>query len=244
VIWLLACQPADEATIYQKALQNNDLQLCQKLSNAKQAECGATVIALMAEEDPNGALQACNQIKEKKWRGECFFLISDNAGLIGDDARAVCALADPFVEDCLRHAAARDVEQSLYPTINDNQPMKVMPRMYQLIREYLSEEIAQPMARDMILRRMGGTITTSFDENSCIGIPKDMCVQLYLVASLGSGRQWTGEEDWWKYCEQKLTVELAVSHGFLPWSSQMEEVTSAAWKQLCQANQAIKPEAN
>ena len=52
------------------------------------------MVGMLAKKDPNGALQACDDIKEEKWRGECFFLVSDNVKLIGDDRAAARSKAN------------------------------------------------------------------------------------------------------------------------------------------------------
>ena len=244
MIWLLACQTLDEETLHQRALQQQDPVACQELSEERIAECLSSVIALSAVSDANKTLQSCGAIQQKKWRGECFFLVSDTVELIGEDALSVCAIADPFVQDCLRHAAARDVEQNLLSKTDAKDPLKVMSRIHQIIRFYLPEEISQPMARDMLLRWLADPISKPFDARACQGLPTDMCVQLYLVASLGSGRQWTGEEQWWQHCATGLPLERSEEYGFLPWTEEMAPIISQAWKQICQANQAVRPDGN
>ena len=47
-------------------------------------------------------------------RGECIFLISDGYQLIGEQAMSMCAKAEPFTEDCLRHKPRLDVEMKSY----------------------------------------------------------------------------------------------------------------------------------
>ena len=61
---------------------------------------------------------------------ECLFLIVDQKGLISDSARDLCSKTTPFVEDCLRHAAAREVEQTIYAAVQkaSPKPMKLLPR--------------------------------------------------------------------------------------------------------------------
>jgi hypothetical protein len=246
MIFLMGClMSEDDVSLYQKAIQQNNIKYCNRLNDSSRvSECTSTVAGNIAKYDPNKSLKICDKIKDSKWRGECFFLVSDTAQLIGDDARSVCKLSSPFEEDCLRHAAARDVEQNLYTIINNQQPMKLMPRIYDVLKTYLDEKVAQPMARDMLLRYLSSEITPPFVSDSCSEIPNDMCVQLFIISSFGSAGQWSGKEYWWKHCGKQITKESGKEIGFMDWHEDMSSIVSKAWMQMCNANQAIRPEAN
>ena len=243
MIWLFACQATDPQSQLHKAVQLQAPALCQSLSEEQRLECMLSILQVTVPNDINEALQSCGPIEAQKWRGECFFLVSDIGELIGEDAKSVCQIADPFSEDCLRHAAARDVEVHLLSSINHKDPMKLMSSIDRTVQQYLPQSVSQPMARDMMLRWKVSKMSSPFKKEHCDGLPPEMCAQLYLLASLGTGSQWTGQEDWWSECGAPLTLSRAVRHSFWAWEQDVGPVVAAAWQQLCTAGQAINPEA-
>ena len=87
---------------------------------------------------------------------ENVIFLSDLSQAIEEEGKRLCSLADPFTEDCLYYVAARDVEQNLYPILQNKnaKPMKVMPRIFGIVQTYLPAEVAQPMARDMLFSKI------------------------------------------------------------------------------------------
>ena len=243
MIWLFACQATDSQSQLQSALQHQEPLRCQDLPEELRLECMLSILQQTVPKDINEALQSCGPIEEQKWRGECFFLVSDIGELVGDDAIAVCQIAEPFSEDCLRHAAARDVEVNLFTSTGHKEPMKLMSAIERKLQRYLPLSISQPMARDMMLRWKVSTISPPFSRQHCEGLPTDMCAQLYLLASLGTGAQWTGQEGWWSECGRPLTPSQAEQYSFWGWEPDVEQTVAMSWQQLCTAGQAIKPEA-
>ena len=194
------------------------------------------------------AIAVCQQLPEGELRGECAFLLSDGSELMGDVARTMCAVATPFEEDCLRHAAAREVETTILPTlsnVNPN-PMKLLPRIHGVVRQYLPAEIAESMSRDMMIRFQASRVETLFDSESCTGLNPSICSQVYIVASLGSRGQWTEHfsEPWMASCSRDITVEDATTWGWKQWTVSMEEVVQQAHQQLCQALPAAKSDSS
>lgn len=108
--------------------RNNSIVQCEDVEDAQ--SCLQSM--LQNSSDVEGARSICVQASNEKIRGECFFLVSDGYQLTGEQAMSMCAQADPFTEDCLRHAAARDVEQNIFSTLThaSPQPMKLLPRIY------------------------------------------------------------------------------------------------------------------
>lgn len=218
--------------------QHDQLQVC-----LEKEEPSLCMQERIKKSDDIAALETeCKSIATEKWRGECYFLLSDVSRAIKAEGKRLCSLAQPFQEDCLRHVAARDVEQNLYPVlVNRNaKPMKVMPRIYGIVQEYLPAEIAQPMARDMLLRKYATEIKAPFTKASCQGMEPDMCSQFYIVCSLGGDQQWTGSEAWFAYCDQQISPELARSFSWLMFTADAQEIVQRSFEQICQA----KPAAN
>ena len=190
------------------------------------------------------AILLCQQLPKGALRGECAFLLSDGSELIGDVSRTMCAVATPFEEDCLRHAAAREVEKSILPTLSNAtpNPMKLLPRIHGVVRQYLPAEIAESMSRDMMIRFQASRVEQTFDSVSCIGLNPSICAQVYIVASLGSRGQWTEhfDEPWMDSCSRLITVEDAKAWNWKQWTLAMDTVVQQAHQQLCQALPAAK----
>ena len=66
----------------------------------------APVVVLLCEPGLDAALAACAPLAPP-WDGECAFLVSDAAELVGERARAACARAATLEFECLAHAADR-----------------------------------------------------------------------------------------------------------------------------------------
>ncbi len=185
------------------------------------------------------ALELCDTLTDERLKGECAFLFSDEGKLTGELARNMCAAATPFEEDCLRHAAARDVEQNIYPNLKlaNPTPMKVVPRIFGVVSQYLPSEIAEPMSRDMMIRLQASKIEGSFDISDCNGLTPSLCAQVYIVASLGSRGQWSEhvEEPWMSHCGTVLLVEKATEWGWKSWTNDVDATVQTAYQQLCQA---------
>ena len=186
----------------------------------------------------------CAQISNEKIRGECFFLVSDGYQLTGEQAIAMCAKADPFTEDCLRHAAARDVEHNIFSTLThaSPQPMKLLPRIYGSVQLYLPSQIAESMSRDMMIRFQASKVGDIFDRDACIGLNPSICAQVYIVASLGSRDQWSEyvDEPWMQDCGVDLTALSAEAWGWKDWKPSMDAIVQQAYRQLCGAVQGQK----
>ena len=231
--WLLACQ-------------TNTLTQC--LDSVEPSIC---LIEQVGESSLSTSelLQACQQAElGDKLTGECVFLISDERGLIGGDAQQICQQATPFTEDCLRHAAARDVEKNIFAQVQQARPdpMKLLPRIHGVVRNYLEPQIAESMSRDMVLRFQAARMQEVFQSSDCVGLQPNMCAQVYILASLGSREQWSAnyEESWMKHCGQSLTPTLAQEWGWKRWEASMDASVQSAFMQICQALPAAKSDSS
>ena len=217
--------------------RNNSIVQCENVEDAQRCLQSILQNASNIEE----ARTMCAQASNEKIRGECFFLVSDGYQLTGEQAMSMCAQADPFTEDCLRHAAARDVEQNIFSTLThaSPQPMKLLPRIHGSVQQYLPAQIAESMSRDMMIRFQASKVGDIFDRDACIGLNPSICAQVYIVASLGSRDQWSEyvEEPWMQDCGVPLTASSAESWGWKDWKPSMEVIVQRAYGQLCGAVQ-------
>ena len=105
-----------------------------------------------------------------------------------------------------------------------------------IVQIYLPAEVAQPMARDMLLRKYAADLSSPFTKSSCQGMDIDMCSQLYLIASLGGNKQWNGTEIWFQHCDQQITADLAKSFSWLVFTADAQEIVQRSFQQICQAS--------
>lgn len=194
-------------------------------------------------------INACQQaVLGEKLTGECIFLISDERRLIGIEAQQMCQQAAPFSEDCLRHAAARDVEQHIFAHVQQARPdpMKLLPRIHGVVRNYLEPQIAESMSRDMVLRFQASRMQDVFQPSDCVGLPLNMCAQIYILGSLGSREQWSAnyQETWMTHCGQPLTATLAQEWSWKGWTPSMDAAVQSAFQQICQALPAAKSDSS
>ena len=223
------------------ACNSNPIDRCEQVKEPW--ECLSSAVLEIG--DVNKASSMCSKLNDEQMRGECLFLVSDGYQLIGEQAMTLCDASEPYTEDCLRHAAARDVEQNIFPTLThaSPQPMKLMPRIYGVVQQYLPEQVAESMSRDMMIRFQASKVGESFTSESCIGLNPSICAQVYIIASLGSRDQWSTyfEEPWMQACGSKLSVSSAVEWGWKSWTPTIDTVVQQAYQQICRAVNDLQP---
>ena len=197
-----------------------------------QGDCLTALIEANPSNADNEAF--CAQLESEKWKGECFFQLSDAGALVGEAAKRTCQKAGAFSEDCLRHAAARDVEQNIH-LAELKQAQNLLPRIYSIVKNYLVDSIAQPMARDMLVRMVAAHQPDKpFSAEYCRGLTADTCVQIYIVRSLGSAEQ--DDTAWRGACGSEMTPSKAVSLGWSSYRPDQQSIVDKAWRQACQSS--------
>ena len=233
-------EPELETELYEAALASGEPSKCAQLNVTLRGDCIAATASTLAKTDPQAALYACDTAEQQKWRSECFFSVSDTAKLIGSNALEVCALTGNFQNDCLRHAAAREVEQFVFPRLSLDDPTKAFEPIQKVISMYLGDDGTGPMTRDMIIRWWAGHVVEPFTRTSCLNLSDDTCAQVWIVHSLGSGSQVNGDEPLLKHCNEPLAAERAAFYGLSSWERSAEGYVQQAWQQICK-HQGVEP---
>lgn len=230
---ILSCHPQNDAELYQMAIQQIEPMLCLELSDEEmRGECASALVASAPNHTDNE--RVCAALTSEKWKGECHFQMSDAGQLIGEKAKQMCAKSGPFEEDCLRHAAARDVEMNVH-LADLKQAKSLLPRIYGTVKQYLLDSIAQPMARDMLVRMIASHQPNQpFSNRFCEGLTPDTCAQIYIIRSLGSGVQ--DRSQWESACGTPLTPKRASELSLALYLPEQQTVVDRAWKQLCQTS--------
>lgn len=230
----LSCSTQSDAIRYPQILENGIAKHCLDLQDRDlQGDC----LSSFVKKDPfNEKIpELCSKLSSEKWRSECFFQLSDEGEHIGETAIALCSQSGEFKEDCLRHAGARHVEEQVH-IVNDSNPQRVLPKIYGILKEYLEDPIAQPMARDILVRKIAAQNPRKiFSSSFCEGIPEDMCAQVYIVRSLGSAQQRKDGDTWPEHCGSEMEPNRAVEWGWKAYDPSMQKSVDIAWKQACQA---------
>lgn len=76
-----------------------------------QITCKVQLASILAETSNKfSASEVCTTIENPTWRGECFFRVGEELGNKGDvaDGLQVCALAEPFIQNCMTHTIWRN----------------------------------------------------------------------------------------------------------------------------------------
>ena len=116
ILFWLGCGSGDPAQLYEDGVAEQSPAVCMKipLNDPRRLECLTTIAHQAASTmDIETAILACAAVQEGTWQDECFFQISDEGNLIGEQARRVCEKAGQFSSRCVNHAASRDVEMNL-----------------------------------------------------------------------------------------------------------------------------------
>ena len=228
--------------LFVSACFKSSIQQCERSDTP--SECLQTVI--LETSSAEELLESCARLGDQTVRGECHFLVSDIHQLTGDAARQICTQATPFTEDCLRHAAGREVEMTIFSTLTQAtpQPMKLLPRIHGVVKQYLPPQIAESMSRDMMIRFQASRVSEQMTRTDCTGLNPAMCAQVYIVASLGSRGQWTEylEEPWMLSCGNVLTKVDAQTWGWKTWTPDLDAVVQQAYSQICNAAQRRTPQ--
>ena len=239
IIGLQGCQ--DSVLSLPISWMESPLVTCQQGSTEEQQNClQESIHQSYQEQQPLQEMIAyCTQLSVSLIQEECYFLIADEYQLIEQSALDLCSQTGTFQEDCLRHASARHVEMQLFPQLHNAKPLKVMPRIYGIVQQYLPDEIAQPMARDMMLRYASTQVSAPFTMLSCQDLGKDLCAQVYILSSLGSRSQIEDNAPWLDKCGQPITQMDAKLWGWMTWTrdDNTAQVVQMAFEQLCQRQQ-------
>ena len=106
---------------------------------------------------------------------------------------------------------------------------------------YLGADGAGPMTRDMIIRWWAGHVVEPFTGTSCLNLTDEICAQIWIVHSLGSGSQVNGDEPLLKHCGEPLAAERAAFYGLSSWEPSAEGYVQQAWRQICKQTSGAEP---
>lgn len=230
--------PSD-AEHYAAALGAADAARCGRVrAAATRDEClSAVAVALARARNAEGATAACAQLSSgSRWRDECHFSLADELGLVGSAAVQTCQQAGQYQQDCINHAAAREVEQRLLSQgPRHGQERETTQRMVGILKGYMSEGEAHRMAHSMTIswlaRRDDGQV---FRPESCGNFDANICTQVYILRARGGELYSRADASWRSRCDQPLTAAVAEQDAELPeFAPEMGEVVQRAWAVLC-----------
>ena len=231
---LLSCAQTTDAERYTAALSALSAEPCTHIDDRTlQAECLSAVSdGLLQQGRADEAGAACAAAGEGRWRDECFFRLADEAGMVGEEARAMCPRAGRFADQCINHAAARDVEQTLLRQPRYGREKQTMNQMVGILAPYVGRQAALSMARSITVSWLARRDDAPFSARTCGTLPAAFCLHVYAQRAR-SGADSSAPQPWQSRCSEPLSPAVAAEAGLPPYEAEMQAVVSAAWTMLC-----------
>lgn len=234
----LACAPAPApapATAAERvaALVSGDPDAC--LGLASPQEAGAC-LALGADQRARAgqgaaAWQTCQAMDAGLWRDECHFLVTDAAGVVGEEAKAWCQHAGRFRLQCVGHALSREAHPLLVAAPRGGEAA-VSDALTALTARYVGEAQAARRAHQLLVEHLAERDPgRPFHAGVCGTAPRAACVGAYIErvrrSAEGPGEPWRAA------CGRAVSAQRAAQAGQPPWDPDVDEVVAVAWARLC-----------
>ena len=228
-----ATPPAPTGAERAAALVAGDAAACGRLPTAD--EVGACV-ALNADRaaragDAAGAWSTCQALPAGLWRDECHFLVTDAAGVVGEEAKVWCQQAGRFRLPCVGHALSRDA-QPLLASSPRGEEARVSEALSALTAAYLGpsqapEKAHQILVDHLALRDPGRPFHAGVCGTASAVACRDAYIERVRRAASGPGEPWRAA------CGRTVSPERAEQAGQPAWDDDMDAVVAAAWVRLC-----------
>lgn len=233
---LLSCSSSDE-TYLNRAIALGSASPCDRIAAAPlQTECRLAVAQSLASTHLDEAIAVCTSVPTEVWKDECVFLSIDEAGVVGEEAMAQCAVAGQYRQQCITHAAARDVERQVFAAATPGQERQAHERAEGVLRQYMSGGDARRMARTLVISWLATREPGQpFSARSCGNLRPEMCPEVYVRRAQGDGMRPPDDAPWRALCGAPLdSAEQAVRHGLPRWDASGAAMAAEGWQRLCQ----------
>lgn len=236
---LAACGGGSDRELYERSLHEDpdDAGLtCQGIGDpGLRGECQAQNAARdAAGGHPKRASEACEAIADPLWRDECWFLVSDSAELIGDDAIDTCRRAGRFRGNCLGHAIGREVRGTEIAHAKVGGEKALRAAIERVVRRY------KPGAPDDQVAVTADTLTARilaarwkdgpFDAALCGNASEEACMQAYRISLNATPREVAVEE----LCAGPIDRAAVEAIRARSWTEPSEGLALRAWGIFCE----------
>lgn len=237
LVLALACgdpaPPQLSAAAQAAAIRDGSPEACARLSSeAAIGSCTALgANARAAAGDVPGAWAVCQAMAAGPWRDECHFLVTDTAGVVGEEARAWCQHAGAFRLQCVGHALSREA-RPLLAAHPRGEEATVSAALTALTARYVGAAQAPEKAHQLLVDHLAERDPgRPFHARICGTAPPRSCEDAYIErvkrAAAGPGEPWRAA------CGRSVSLERARQTGQPLWEPDVQSVVAAAWARLC-----------
>ena len=182
--------------------------------------------------DVVGAWQTCQSMAAGPWRDECHFLVTDTAGVTGDEAKAWCQHSGRWRLQCVGHAMAREANELMAGHAR-GQEERLAEELNRLAARYVGQAQAHPRAHSLLVGHLAERDPERpFHEGVCGSAPPRACRDAYVERVRRAASE--GGEGWRAACGRVVPVERAEMTGQPLWEPAMDDVAAEAWSVLCE----------
>ena len=223
----------DDMARYSELVGITDPTACTEIgSTALREECISMVAAERAKTgDLAWAQEVCVGMTEGFWRDECHFLVTDTAGVVGDEAKAWCQHSGRWRLQCVGHAMAREANELMVGHVR-GQEHRLAEELNRLTARYVGQAQAQPRAHSLLVGHLAERDPEQpFHAGVCGSAPPQACRDAYVERVRRAAPE--GGEGWRAACARVVPVERAEMTGQPLWEPAMDDVAAEAWVVLC-----------
>jgi hypothetical protein len=239
VIGLAACGGPSEPTDrehYRRSIGTEDPSTCVPIIDASaRGECEAFVAHDLARGGRlDEAREVCRRMATGMWRDECLFLVVDASGVVGEQARELCAEAGTLRGRCLGHALNRAATR-VFIDHGRGEELEALAALEDLLREWPSSHESGWTARSRLVGELADRETAApFSTAGCGTAPADICRDAF-VERVRRQSSATGNRALERFCAGSRSAGSAERAGLPPWDPDAEATAVQGWNLLCRS---------
>lgn len=176
------------------------------------------------------AQQVCDAILDPLWHDECWFGISDAAGLLGEEAAHACKKANRYQIFCRRHTLQRAAAQMEVAVGEEPEAIRRYGRLVEELLAVPSAEVQQHTANTLLTERLSERWREQpFDPALCGALTPTLCRHAYWYTAT----QLLGEMR--AVCDDPpIRSSATEAVGLSGYTEAGAPIAEAVWADLCQ----------
>lgn len=227
-----------DSRLYLEAQATGDPVLCEQISESGlRGECFAHAGRERAEAgDAAGGQDVCRSMVAGPWRDECFFLVADASGAVGDEAKRLCAESGQFRQQCVGHAISRDVA-TLFAVSERGAEAQLLDDVEARIGTYIGGGEVKQKARRLVAAELSARDPeVPFGRAQCGTVGDRVCTDAYVERIKRAAKLINPEEvtsDWRRACGSTVDPGNVAELGLPAWDPDIDELAQKAWARVC-----------
>jgi len=179
------------------------------------------------------AFEVCESITSRLWQQECWFLVTDNAQLIGHEGAQACARSGRYHHRCLGHLATRTVAQAPGLSREIGQEDALWKEAHALVQTVASS-VPPSRIRTFTRTAVAETLMRRWSDQPmalklCGVAAKDVCEQAIQDTAQADSMKVSLE----KACANSPTSASIHALGGTPWVPSIDPMARRAWRGVC-----------